>query len=68
MDVKYNGDLLEITCSVAGPSLPSFMWKNGSEILSLSPRVKIETNENVSKVFIRKFSTADAGYYVCVAR
>ena len=71
MDEQYNGyagDLLEITCTVTGPSLPSFEWRNNSMILSLSTRVKIENNDNVSKLFVRKTAKPDSGNYYCIAR
>ena len=71
MNVNYSGfagDLLMITCSVSGPSLPSIEWKNASETLSLSTRVKIETNDKVSNLFVRKTSKSDASDYHCIVR
>ena len=71
MEVEYSGyagDTLEITCTVTGPSLPSFEWRNGSMILSLSTRVKIENNDKVSKLSVRKTAKSDSGYYHCIAR
>ncbi len=71
MEVKYGGyagDMLEITCTVIGPSLPSFEWRNGSVMLSLSTRVKIENNDKVSKLFVRKTVKSDSGDYHCIAR
>ena len=71
LGVQYSGlagDELEITCTVTGPSLPSFEWRNGSVILSRSTRVKIENNNQVSKLSVRKTAKADAGAYHCIAR
>ena len=71
MDVQYSGyagDMLEITCTVTGPSLPSFEWRNNSMILSLSTRVKIENNDKVSKLSVRKTAKSDSGDYYCIAR
>ena len=71
MEVEYGGfagNTLEITCTITGPSLPSFEWRNGSMILSLSARVKIENNDKVSKLFVRKTAKSDSGYYHCIAR
>ena len=62
------GDMLEITCTVSGPSLPSFEWRNGSMILFLSTRVKIENNDQVSKLFVRNTAKSDSGDYYCIAR
>ena len=70
MAVKYNGfagDLLEITCTISGPSFPSFEWRNGSNILSLTTRVKIENNNQVSKLSVRRTAKSDSGSYHCIA-
>ncbi|CAB4005878.1 adhesion G -coupled receptor L3-like [Paramuricea clavata] len=70
MDVQYSGyagGMLEITCTVTGPSLPTFEWRNNSMILSLSTRVKIENNDKVSKLFVRKTAKPDSGDYYCIA-
>ncbi|CAB4007669.1 fibrillin-2-like isoform X48, partial [Paramuricea clavata] len=70
MGIQYGGnagDMLEITCTVSGPSLPSFEWRNGSMILSLSTRVKIENNDQVSKLFVRNTAKSDSGDYHCIA-
>ncbi|CAB4010984.1 Brain-specific angiogenesis inhibitor 3, partial [Paramuricea clavata] len=70
LDVEYNGyagDLLKITCNVTGPSLPSFEWRKNNMILSLSTRVKIENNDQVSKLFVRKTAKSDSGDYYCIA-
>ena len=64
----YSGNTLEITCTITGPSLPSFEWRNGSMILSLSTRIKIENNDKVSKLFVRKTVKSDSGTYYCIAR
>jgi hypothetical protein len=64
----YAGDMLEITCTVTGPSLPSFEWRKNNMILSLSTRVKIENNDKVSKLFVRKTAKPDSGNYYCIAR
>ena len=71
MQVEYSGfagDTLKITCKTTGPSLPSFEWRNGSVILSLSTRVKIENNDQVSNLFVRKTAKSDSGDYYCIAR
>jgi hypothetical protein len=71
MDVQYSGyagGMLEITCTVTGPSLPSFEWRNNSMILSLSTRVKIENNDKVSKLSVRKTAKSDSADYYCIAR
>ena len=71
MDVEYNvyaGDMLVITCNVTGPSLPSFEWRKINTILSLSTRVKIENNDQVSKLSVRKAAKSDSGDYYCIAR
>ena len=62
------GDDVELSCEVTGPSLPIFEWRNGSQTLSLSSRVRIETNNKVSKMFIRKTEKSDSGIYSCLAR
>ncbi|CAB4021379.1 adhesion G -coupled receptor L3-like isoform X2 [Paramuricea clavata] len=70
MGIQYGGnagDMLEITCTISGPSLPSFEWRNGSMILSLSTRVKIENNDKVSKLFVRKTAESDSADYYCIA-
>ncbi|CAB4005879.1 adhesion G -coupled receptor L3-like, partial [Paramuricea clavata] len=70
MDVQYSGyagGMLEITCTVTGPSLPSFEWRKNNMILSLSTRVKIENNDKVSKLFVRKTAKPDSGNYYCIA-
>ena len=64
----YAGDLLEITCSVSGPSRPTFEWRNGSMVLSLSTRIKIETTDKLSKLSVRKTAKSDSGVYYCTAR
>ena len=64
----FAGDLLEITCTITGPSLPSFEWRNESKILSLTTRVKIENNDQVSKLSVRKTAKSDSGSYHCIAR
>ena len=64
----FAGDLLEITCNITGPSLPSFEWRNESKILSLTTRVKIENNDQVSKLSVRKTTKSDSGSYHCIAR
>ncbi|CAB3985460.1 fibrillin-2 isoform X2 [Paramuricea clavata] len=70
MDVEYSGyagDMLEITCTITGPSLLSFEWRKNNMILSLSTRVKIENNDQVSKLFVRKTAKSDSGNYYCIA-
>ncbi|XP_028402439.1 uncharacterized protein LOC114525371 isoform X2 [Dendronephthya gigantea] len=69
MEVKYSGEagkLLEITCTVSGPSLPSFEWRHNDTILSLSDRVKIETNDKVSILSVRQTKKSDSGTYYCI--
>jgi hypothetical protein len=71
MDEQYSGyagDLLEITCTVTGPSLPSFEWRKNNMTLSLSTRVKIENNDKVSNLLVRKTAKSDSGDYYCIAR
>ncbi|XP_046863918.1 neurogenic locus notch homolog protein 1-like isoform X8 [Xenia sp. Carnegie-2017] len=71
MGIKYTGfagGLLQITCRFNGPSTPSFVWKNGSQLLSFSERIKIETNGKISNLFVRKTLKTDSGFYHCIAR
>jgi hypothetical protein len=71
MDIQYSGyagDTLEITCTITGPSLLSFERRNNNMILSLSARVKIENNDQVSKLFVHKTVKSDSGDYYCIAR
>ena len=62
----YAGYELELNCEVVGPSLPIFEWRNGSKTLSLSSRVRVETKNKVSRLFVRKSVKSDSGMYSCI--
>ncbi|XP_028416365.1 obscurin-like protein 1 [Dendronephthya gigantea] len=69
VEIKYSGffgDTLEISCNISGPFLPIFQWEKDDTVLSFSSRVKIENDNQGSRLFVRKTGKSDSGEYYCI--